>query len=523
MLHYYQDSWVRSSRDRLHGDICIYGGTAAGVIAAVTAAQLGKKAILLHPGRVFGGMTTGGLGWTDIGMEAAIGGLAREFYRIIGRIYGGAYGKGEIAWRFEPSTAQKAIDYLIDFYKIEVYTGTYLDSVELNGAGKITTLRLRGGMQVQAAQYIDTSYEGDLVATAGVPYTTGREDRFTHKETLNGFQLSKKHQFTHDIDPYVEAGAADSGLLAGLEAAEVISSEDLPKRSGQGSRLIQAYCFRVCMTNQADNRIPFPQPERYRSHEYELVARWLSTIKDRDEVFHKFEQVVPGKTDTNNWGPVSTDFIGGSSRWPDAGYEEREEIFQAHVRYQMGLHYYMANDRKVPDFIRREYAQWGLAKDEFLETGGWPHQLYVREARRMQSDYTVTEQDCLGERSCSDPVGMGAYMMDSHNCQRIILDGKVKNEGDVQVHLPGPYGISYRAIIPPKGSVGNLLAPLSVSASHIAFGSIRMEPVFMILAESAAAAACIAVDSDCNVQSVEYKLLAEILKQRNQLTGPRQL
>ena len=292
----------------------------------------------------------------------------------------------------------------------------------------------------------------------------------------------------------------------------------MPEREfieGSGDRRIQAYNFRVCMTDDESNRMPFPKPASYDSAEYELARRWLHCT--RANVFTKFDRITDTKTDTNNHGAVSTDFIGASYRWPEGDFRERERIFQAHVTYQQGLHWFMANDPGVPDDVRRKYARWGLAADEFTETGGWPHQLYIREARRMISEYVVSEHDCVGATRCEDSVGMAAYQMDSHNCARIVQNGVVKNDGDVQETLPAPYPISFRSIVPSRGEIENLVVPLCLSASHIAFGSVRMEPVFMILAESAAIVASIALLRGSAVQDVPYDELAAELNRVGQV------
>ncbi len=518
---YYDNRWISLSTETLEPDLCVYGGNAAGVMAAVTAAELGRSVVLIHPGVHLGGMTTGGLGWTDVGNPAVVGGVARRFYRTIGSLYAAAQGKEQITWRFEPSVARRAIEEFVEAAGFEVRFACYLDSVETAG-NSISALTCRGGLTVRAGMYIDTTYEGDLMAAAGVPCVVGRESADHYGESMNGFQVKEKHQFPEGVDPYIVPGDPESGYLPGLapggSAAPLQTSrEELTEFTGTGDSLVQAYNFRVCMSDDPENRIPFPKPEGYDADSYELCARWLSTVTDLDEVFHKFSRVTPHKTDTNNWGPFSTDYIGGSSQWPEASYERREELFQEHLRYQQGLHYFMSSDHRVPEFIRLAYAKWGLAADEFVDTGGWPHQLYVREGRRMVGDYVITQADCLGERECHDPVGMAAYMMDSHNCQRLLLDGEVRNEGDIQSKLPAPYGISLRSIIPPQGSVGNLAVPMALSASHIAFGSVRMEPVFMILAESAAVATALALEEDRPLSALDYRKLRELLDGRGQI------
>ncbi|TVR64541.1 MAG: FAD-dependent oxidoreductase, partial [Spirochaetaceae bacterium] len=432
-LRYFFDDKIAETNEKISVDVCVYGGTAAGLIAAVRAKKEKRSVVLLHPGRTLGGMTTGGLSFTDIGNKAAIGGLSRVFYRRLGSRYGLAE-----TFKFEPNVAQAEIDLIARESSIDVRFFQYLDGVRVVRR-RIHSITLLGGLEVEARAFIDATYEGDLMAKAGVTYTTGREPNAEYGETYNGRQIHPTHQFDCDVDPYVREGMPESGLLPHVG----------PERTfveGSGDRRIQAYNFRVCMTDDDANRTPFPKPASYDASEYELARRWLRCT--RANVFAKFDRITETKTDTNNHGAVSTDFIGANYRWPEGDFRERERIFQAHVTYQKGLHWFMANDPAVPDAIRREYARWGLAADEFADTGGWPHQLYIREARRMVGEYVVSEHDCTGSARCDDSVGMAAYQMDSHNCARIVLNGVVKNDGDVQVKLPAPYPISFRSIVP---------------------------------------------------------------------------
>lgn len=483
-------------------DICIYGGTAGGVIAAVQAARDGLRAIVIENSNHLGGLTASGLGWTDFGNKATVGGLAREFYRRLGRHYG-----VDEQWCFEPSAAEKIFnDWLVE-------TGTpvlrreYLADVRLSD-GRIEAIQLESGLIVRAKVFIDATYEGDLLARAGVSYTVGREGNARYGETVNGMQIHAKHQFDYAVDPYRVEGAPGSGLLPGIDAAQdyVLGADD---------RRIQAYNFRMCLTDRAENRIPFPRPAHYDRSQYELLARYLRG--GWNEVFAKFDRIPNGKTDTNNHGAVSTDFVGQNHAWPEASYAEREKIFQAHVNYQQGLQWFLENDPAVPAAIRDAYAQWGLPKDEFVETGGWPHALYIREARRMVSDYVTTEHHCRGTTVAPDPVGLGAYGMDSHNCRRILLDGRLWNEGDVQAAGFPPYGISWRSLILRRGECTNLIVPVCVSASHIAYGSIRMEPVFMVLGQSAAIAADLLIKENCATQDLPYAALREQLLRTGQV------
>lgn len=488
-LHYFHPSWISPSTEDHACDLCIYGGTAAGVIAAITAAGAGLRVCLAHPGLRLGGMTTGGLSHTDFGQQAAIGGLSREFYRRVGAKYGRAE-----SWGFEPHIAQEVLDAWIASTPVVVRCGQFLEAVERRGS-RIHELVFLGGMRVRARAFMDCTYEGDLMARAGVPYTVGREGNAAYGETMNGAQIHQTHQFDGEVSPWRVPGKPESGLLPGIEDAG-------PIEIGCGDRRVQAYNFRVCMTDDPGLRVPFPEPGDYDPGRYELAARWLSITKA--DLFRKFDRITPGKTDTNNHGAVSTDLIGASSRWPEADYPEREAIFQEHVSWQKGLHFFMANDPRVPVPIRERYARFGLPKDEFPDTDHWPRELYVREARRMVGDVVITERHCRSEQPCREPVGLGSYQMDSHHCRRLVVGGFVKNEGDVQAPLERPYGIERAAIVPPESSCVNLVVPVCLSASHIAYGSVRMEPVFMLLAQSGALLAAEALEADQPVQAVPY-------------------
>jgi hypothetical protein len=481
-------------------DIAVYGGTSGGVAAAVQAARMGKTVVLIEPGKHLGGLTAGGLGATDIGNKGAIGGIAREFYRRLGK----HYGKDE-AWTFEPHIAEQVMNDLVREAGVTVVFGERLDLKHgLKKQGRrITSIVMESGRTVTAAVYIDTSYEGDLMAKAGVSYHVGREANSVYGETFNGVQLgSTKHQFKVHIDPYIKPGEPASGLLPCVH-------EGSPGEHGQGDHRVQAYNFRMCLTDDPANRLPFPKPAGYNPVRYELLLRYIQA-----GVFDALGSNLPmpnRKTDTNNNGAFSTDNIGMNYDYPDGDYATRERIFQEHVTYQQGLMWFLANDPRVPERVRDEVNRWGLCKDEFIDHGGWPHQLYIREARRMISDYVMNQHNCEGRRVAGDSIGLAAYGMDSHNTQRWVKDGYASNEGDVQVGGFRPYPIAYRSIVPKKEECHNLLVPVCLSASHIAYGSIRMEPVFMVLGQSAATAASEALDAGIAVQDVDAKRLQQRL------------
>lgn len=487
-------------------DICVYGGTSAGVIAAYTAALQKKTVVLIEPGQRLGGLSSGGLGFTDIGNKYVVTGLARDFYRRIGR----HYGKFE-QWIFEPGVAETVF---LDYIKragVRVMYGKRLDKVSKTG----TTIRSvslensdgsAGLTQVKAKQYIDCSYEGDLMAKAGVSYTTGREPNSRYNETVNGVQLKDKHQFPDGVDPYIIPGKPESGLLWGI-------SNGVLQETGSGDNKIQAYNFRICLTNIPKNSLAIERPANYDSTRYELLLRYLSVkpANDLGQIL-KMDRMPNGKTDINNQGPFSTDLIGMNYNYPDGDYATRQRIFNNHVDYTKGLLYFIGHDARMPPAIQQQMLQWGYPKDEYTATGHWTPQLYVREARRMAGAYIMTQANCQRKEVVADGVGMAAYTMDSHNAQRIVVNGMVKNEGDVQLKGVQPYPVAYRSITPDRKECTNLLVPVCLSASHIAYGSIRMEPVFMVLAQSAATAASMAIDRQTSVQAIDVHLLQQRLK-----------
>lgn len=513
-LHYFNPSWITPLNRTIKVDLCVYGATSAGIIAAIRAHLLGKSVALLHPGKFIGGLTTGGLGLTDYGRKHVIGGLSREFYRQAGYHY-----HKEEEFHFEPRVASQVYTQMLHEAEQDAILYQYLDRVE-KSAGRITAITTLSGLRVEAKVYIDATYEGDLMAKAGVSYTVGREGNAAYGETLNGVQVREFHQFSHAVDPYVRPGDPSSGLLPNINA------EDLSQLEGQGDKRVQAYCFRMCMTDDPTLIVPWEKPANYDPLLYVLAERWFSGQKDTyNEQLKNAQSLVPAKfdimpnrtaggyrkTDTNNHGPVSSDFIGANYAWPEGTYQEREVIFQAHVDYQKGFYWFMANSPAIPDRYRKAYAAWGLPKDEFADTGHWPHSLYIREARRMVSDYVITEDDCRGTRVATDAIGMGSYGMDSHNCSRFVKDGRVLNDGDVQASGFPAYPVPYRAIVPKRSECQNLIVPVCLSSSHIAYGSVRMEPVFMVLGESAAFAACLSIDAGVAVQDIPYDTLKDQL------------
>jgi hypothetical protein len=519
-------------------DLVIYGGTSAGVIAAVQAKQMGKSAIIVCPDKHLGGLSSGGLGWTDSGNKAVIGGLSREFYRRVWKHYDrpeawkwqaraeyGNQGQGTAAidgaertmWIFEPHVAEQVFEDFIKEHQIPVRRDEWLDrakGVRKSGA-RITSITMLSGRTYAGKMFLDATYEGDLLAAAGVDYRVGREANSEYGEQWNGVQtgvLHHRHHFgvlTQTISPYVRPGDAHSGVLPRISTVP-------PGEYGQGDRKVQAYCYRFCVTDHPDNQIPFSKPEGYDPNQYELL--WRIYQAGWKETFDKFDPIPNRKTDCNNHGPFSTDNIGMNYDYPEASYERRREILKEHESYQKGWLYFIANDPRVPKDTQARMRRWGLPKDEFTDNGGWPHQIYVREARRLTGSYVMTENDLLKKRPTPQSVGMGSYGIDSHNVQRYLTpEGAVQNEGDIGVGLKAPYEIAYGALVPKQGQADNLLVPVCVSSSHIAFGSIRMEPVFMILGQSAATAAALSIDSQRAVQEVDFPQLRERLLRDGQV------
>ena len=508
-LRYYYPLPPADPPQTIEADVCVYGATPGGVTAAVQAARMGKKAVLVEFGKHVGGLTSSGLSATDGGEIAA--GIGREFYNAVGK-------KG-----FHPADAEAQFEKMLKEAGVSVYRQNRLVEVK-TADGRIGEIRMENGNVFRAKVFVDASYEGDLFALAGVSYHIGREANSVYQENYNGIFFGPGHNFVKPVDPYVTPGDPKSGLLP-------LISADPPGKQGEGDGRIQAYNFRMFFEKGG---LPFPKPAGYDPGLYELLLRYIAAGGPSGINAHA--------GDVNNKGGFSTDNIGANYDWPDgpgrdvtvpspikrlkvadqpaycrALYETREKIYQNHITYQQGLCYFVTNDPRVPEVIRAEMKEWGLSRVNFPETGGWPHQLYVREARRMMSDYVMTEANCQGRTVAEDSVGLAKYTMDSHNCRRLVIDGNARNEGNVEKGTPRPYPVSYRSIVPKESECTNLLVPVNLSASHIAFGSIRMEPVFMVLGQSAGTAAAMAIDKGIPVQKVDYAEMRARLLQDQQM------
>ena len=521
-------------------DLVVYGGTSAGVTAAVQARKMGRSAVIVCPDKHLGGLSTGGLGFTDTGNKKVIGGLSREFYHRVWLEYKkpeawkwqqrgefGNRGQGTVAidgemrtmWIFEPHVAEKVFEDFVKEHRIPVHRDEWLNRAPGRGVakknGRISAITMLSGRTYRGRMFVDATYEGDLMAAAGVQYHVGRESRETYGEQWNGVQVGVLHHGHHfgavkkKISAYRVPGDPTSGVLPRI-------STEPPGEYGAADRKVQAYCYRMCLTDHPANRVPFPKPAGYDAGQYELLLRIFDA--GWRQGFRKFDLLPNHKTDTNNHGPFSTDNIGRNYDYPEASYARRAEILREHEVYQKGLMYFIANDPRMPADVRQLMNRWGLAKDEFVDNGNWPHQIYVREARRMMGKRVMTENELLKKRPTPEPVGMGSYTMDSHNVQRYITpEGLVQNEGDIGVSTRGPYQIAYGSLVPQKAQCENLLVPVCLSSSHIAFGSIRMEPVFMILGQSAATAAVLSLDAGLAVQDLPYEKLRTRLRADGQV------
>ncbi len=518
-------------------DLCVYGGTSSGVIAAVQAATMGKSVVLIQPGNHLGGMTSGGLGFVDVGRPESVGGLAREFFHRVWKHY-----QADSAWKWEhrvelrgqhrplppdektlwlvePSAASKAFDAMLAEAKATVVRGESLDrkhGVRKQGS-RILSLTMESGRVFAAKMYIDATYEGDLMAAAGVSYFIGREANSRYGEQMNGIRSMADRAVKLRIDPYKVKGDPQSGLLPRVHP-------DLGGKDFEEDRGVQAYCYRLCLTDLPENRVMIQKPAGYTEVDYELLFRYLEQGPEKDS-FITLSRLPNRKTDSNNNGPFSTDYIGMSWDWAEADYATRASIARDHEKWQRGLLWTLQNHPRVPAEIRTYYAPWGLAKDEFTDNRNWPPQLYVREARRMVSDVVITESMAAGrEPQPQDGVGLGSYAFDSHAIKYYIDadTGFVTTDGGLSRppwprRPPHPYPISYRSIVPKRAECENLLVPVCLSATHVAYGSIRMEPVFMVLGQSAATAAALAIDQQTTVQNLPYPLLRDRLLADHQI------
>lgn len=521
---------VRAATGPYETDVLIYGGTAGGVMAAIQTARMGKSVVLLEPGRHLGGLTTGGLGATDAGHRYTVGGIAREFYRDIFQYYESpAVWKSEtraaylprhgliatevlgLQWFFEPHVASLVLQRMLSEAKVTVHLGTALDRTNgvLKSGAQIVELHTTDGRRYQAKAFIDATYEGDLLAAAGATFIVGREPNARYQETLNGVQLAPAERTAH-VSPYRVANDPTSGLLPRIRPSH--------GEPGSGDGQTQAFNFRLCLTNVPDNRVTVEKPGTYDALNYEVILRHLLARPGIN--LNQVISLTPmpnHKTDTNNRVYFSTDYVGGSHSWAEASDAERARLWQEHKDYQLGLLWFLGHDPRVPEALRTETLNWGLARDEFVDSGHWPPALYVREARRLVSDYVLTEHDCTGARAALDPVTLGSYAMDSHVVNYVVdAEGRLRIDGWVSKSSK-PYGISYRTLLPKRQEVSNLLVSVCISSSHIAYGSLRMEPVFMNLGQACATAAVLALEQGVSLHDLPYADLRRRLEADGQI------
>jgi hypothetical protein len=537
-------------------DLCIYGGTSGGVVAAVQAGRMGRNVVIAEPGMHLGGMTSGGLSAVDIGDPRSIGGIAREYFTQLAATVGvtlawdqafkGDGGGGPAtggAYAIEPHKAEQVFTDMAKEAGVKVHFGAQLASVEKDGA-RITELFMKNGDIFRAKVFIDTTYEGDLMAKAGVSYTLMREGNAKYGETLNGIHYTEKYRprtnhlkpgshgrvpggqgvWDRDfpLDPYAVKGDPKSGLLP-------LINEGDPGKQGEPAPGVQAYCFRLCLSTNPANMIPITAPADYDPKRYEIVARFIEAclaIGDDMDLrwFSKHDPLPNDKWDFNT-ATFGGNLPGTSHGWPEANYTDRQKIAKEHENYHRGLLHFLATDPRVPEKVRKDMQRFGLPKDEFTDNGGWPHQIYVRQARRMVSDFVMTENHTFGRQPVAKSVGLGSYGTDVHEIRRIVKDGVVIREGKIATGRDGapPYAVGYDAIVPKRGECENLFVTFALSSSHVAFASIRMEPVFMCNSQSAAAAAVMALDSNQAVQDVDYEALKAVLIMHKQvLTWPPQ-
>jgi hypothetical protein len=514
-------------------DVCVYGETPAGITAAIQAAKMNKQVLLISNTTHLGGVATSGLTATDLNNFRSAGGLTREFYQRLytyyndssawrsesrdvfferskKRTFSGKNDSLKMQWVYESRVAEGILKKMLQEAGVTVVYKERLqlkNGVEKKDAG-IVAIRMESGRRYHAKIFIDATYEGDLMAKAGVSYIVGRESNSVYNETLNGIKLNEIiGKDGVSIDPYVKKGVPSSGVLPFLEPK-------IPGPDGQGDHRTQSFCYRMTLTDDPANRINIVKPAGYQPLWYEFLARMLEMNPDIQlKNIISFTPMPNKKTDTNQ-----ADFVGANYGWPEGNYAERNKIAKMHKDYVLGLLWFLGNDPRVPDSLRIEMKRWGLPKDEFKDNGNFPHQLYVREARRMVSDYVMTEKNCNGQEPVQDAVAVATYPLDCHYVSRVVDEqGRVHAEGSYGKQKNTYYTISYRSLRPKASEADNLLVPVCLSASHVAYSSIRMEPVFMVLGQSAGTAAALALNRNITLQELPYDVLKPVLLKDGQV------
>jgi len=510
------------SHAAVDADVVVYGATATGLAAAIQSARMGHRTVVVEASDHVGGMTTGGLSSSDVGKAWSIGGVASEFYSRVGRMYGpderAAFGSDDRVFHFEPKVARAVFEAWLREAGVEVITSEPLDlaSGVTTKNGRIESIRSESGRVFRGRVFIDASFEGDVMARAGVSYTVGREPESKYGESLAGirrgdrkprphYTQGDKDHFTTAVDPYVTAGDPASGLLPRVKQVDFATFGN-----GTGDEGLQAYNYRLCVTDDPANRLPFEKPEGYRELDHELLIRVFESGDVRLPILiHKLPN---RKFDWNSMHAVGTDLPGANWGYPEANHAERARIAAVHALYAKGVMWTLAYHPRVPESIREVVSRHGWCKDEFAAGRGFSPQLYVREGRRMLADAVVTQGVCMGKEPCEDPVALGSFGLDSHAVQYFVNEqGHVHREGVFWIVPPKPYGISWQAIRPKREECTNLLVPTCVSASHAAYGSLRMEPVYMALGQAAGTAAAFAIEAGSAVQDVPYAMLRDRL------------
>lgn len=519
-------------------DVVVCGGTPAGMAAAIQLARLGKTVALIEPSSHIGGIMVNGLGGTDIDNfsdfqnSLAVGGIAMEFYRKVAQYYGRlnefesklkSHSRVGTLMRFEPHVADEIIRAWLKEYPISIFLNTRLKEGKGSVMKDLTNIRqieMEDGQKFSAKVFIDATLEGDLIAFAGVTTTWGRESNSVYGETKNGIRAETTFaQFTVNVDPYNVPGDPSSGVIPTIQNEPL----GIP---GEGDKSIQAYCFRMCLTKELLNRIPFTRPENYDRQQYEIYLRYL---KAGGKLYTPDIRLPNGKTDLGAWHDLSHNLYGMNRDYPAGSYVDRQRIFDQHKTFTQGLFYFLANDTEVAKLdpsLQNTWKQWGLCKDEFTDNEGWPRQFYVRDARRMVSDYVITEHQTSRSNPIlvEDPVAVAYWPPDLHSARRIIKDGYAYNEGYVfGGNTWRPFGISYRALVPKRNECTNLLTPTCPSSSHVAYGAIRIEFTFMAMGQATAVAAALSIDHSCSVQDVEYKTLRDKLVALGQVVDVSQV
>ena len=493
-------------------DVVVYGATAGGTIAAIAAAEEGAAVLLIEPGRHVGGMVTGGLSHNDYGDRSVIGGMALEFYKKVADHYKAPlyYWRGP-----EPHVGERIFLDWLEAAGVEIRFGNRVEEV-VTRDHRIESIGLTGGDRISGRVFIDATYEGDLMARAGVSYAVGREGVRDFGESWAGRRaiMPDGHQMLPRVSSFDEKG----DLLPLIHPEPMVAE-------GEADAGIQGYGFRLIVTDEPSNRVSFPVPDLYDPADYALVARYYQVHPGAGNMVHLWPTLPGGKSDMNSSGPISTNVVNGLNwEYPDAEYNRRDEIWQKMKDYTLGLLYFLSYDPAVPERIRKETQEIGLCRDEFTDNGHWPHQLYIRVARRMIGEYFMTQHDLETDTVKYDAIGMGSYNIDVRHVQRTFvpvsrfpeLHYEVYNEGYISIPV-APYEIPYRALLPSYGECRNLIVPVCISASHVAYASVRMEPQYMIMGHAAGIAAAMAAREGREVHLVDIARLQEKLAAGNQV------